>query len=143
MIRILVDTNILVSGSLWGGLPAKILFLAQEGEIELITSEPLIAEYRRVISREKNAERLTAVGETADSLIVNYQSVATVVQPAEIEPVILNDPPDDAVLACALGGKADIIVSGNRHLLNLSSYQSIPIMTASGFLELMATSDLD
>lgn len=141
--RIVVDTNILVSGFLWGGVPLRVLELARSKSISIISSEPLIAEFTLVIFRDKFTERFQQIGRTPDEFLADYRNLVEIVQPAEIEPVVLNDPPDDAVLACALGGNAEYIISGNRHLLNLNSYHSIPIMTATNFLELIATSDSD
>jgi predicted nucleic acid-binding protein len=54
-----------------------------------------------------------------------------VIQPASIEPVVLADPDDDAVLACAIAAQAEIIVSGDSHLLRLSQYRDMPILTAA------------
>lgn len=59
-----------------------------------------------------------------------YLDIAQVVTPATVAPVIPADPDDDHVLACALVAKADLIVSGDRHLLRLQRYQESPIVTA-------------
>jgi uncharacterized protein len=61
--------------------------------------------------------------------------LATVVQPAPIAPTVLADPDDDHVLACALAAKAELIVSGDRHLLGLHEYQGIPILNTSDALQ--------
>jgi hypothetical protein len=71
--------------------------------------------------------RLSAsVGE----LIEGYGELAQLVRPASIAPVVLADPEDDHVLACAVAAQADLIVSGDSHLLNLKTYQGIPIVNA-------------
>lgn len=57
------------------------------------------------------------------------------VEPAKIEPIIVDDPDDDALIACALGGAADYIISGDHHLLDLGEYQNIKMWTVSRFLE--------
>ena len=51
------------------------------------------------------------------------------VSPAIIPPVVIDDPDDDAVLACAVAATADLVVSGDPHLLKLEAYQGVPIVT--------------
>ena len=65
-----------------------------------------------------------------DELIEGYGELAQFVRPAAISPVVLADPEDDHVLACALAAKADFIVSGDSHLLTLKTYQGIAIVGA-------------
>jgi predicted nucleic acid-binding protein len=62
-----------------------------------------------------------------DQLVERYALLTTVVHPATIEPTVLDDPDDDQVLACALAAKAEIIVSGDRHLLDLKEYRGVRI----------------
>jgi predicted nucleic acid-binding protein len=64
-------------------------------------------------------------------LVLGYAALASVIEPAELEPVILADPDDDAVLACAVAARGDVIVSGDSHLLDLKKYLDIRIMTAA------------
>lgn len=61
-------------------------------------------------------------------LVSGYAALARVILPAEVTPIILEDPDDDEVLACALAARAEVIVSGDRHLLNLADYQGIRIV---------------
>ncbi len=68
-----------------------------------------------------------------------YAALATIVVPVIIHPVTINDPSDDAILACALGAKAEIIVSGDRQLLDLKEHQGIRIITAVEAVRLIAT----
>ena len=65
---------------------------------------------------------------------LGYAALAFVIEPSEIEPVILADPDDDAVLACAVASRSDTIVSGDRHLLDIGQYRSVRIVTAAGLL---------
>ena len=69
--------------------------------------------------------------ESSHELVLGYAALASVIQPANIEPVVLADPEDDAVLACAVSAQAEIIVSGDGHLLRLSQYRNMPILTAA------------
>ncbi|MBZ0293624.1 MAG: putative toxin-antitoxin system toxin component, PIN family [Anaerolineae bacterium] len=136
MIRAVIDTNIIVSAFFWGGLPRAALNAARAKRFQMITSEHLIDELKDVISRPKFASRLMLIGETVDSLLESdYRSLVEVVEPAKIEPVITSDIDDDALIACAIGGAADYIISGDHHLLELKQYLSIKMWTVNQFLE--------
>jgi uncharacterized protein len=129
--RVVADTNIVVSGLLWRGNPRRVLEAAREGTIDLFTSIILLAELEDVLSREKFASRFASVGITPHELVLGYAALSSVIEPAAIEPVILADPDDDAVLACAIAAHSEIIVSGDSHLLDLKQYQATRILTAA------------
>lgn len=99
----MADTNIVVSGLLWRGKPRRVLDAARDGIIELFTSTGLLKELEDVLGREKFAPRLVAAQVTAHELMLGYAALAMAVDAPSIEPVILADPDDDAVLACARG----------------------------------------
>ena len=132
--RVVVDTNTVISGLLWHGAPRQILDAARTGRIELFTSAVLLAELEDVLHREKFAQRLALVGLTASDLVLGYAALAKLVEPAAIEPVIMEDPEDNAVLGCAFAAHAEAIVSGDSHLLKLKKYQDIPIFAADELL---------
>jgi len=132
--RVVADTNTVISGLLWSGTPRRVLDAARAGTIELFTSAVLLAELEDVLSREKFAQRLALVGLTPRDLVLGYAALALLVDPAAIDPVVVADPDDDFVLACAVAADAEIIVSGDSHLLNLKKYQSIHILTAAELL---------
>jgi len=138
MTRVVPDTNIVVSGLLWRGNPRRILDAARDGIIELYTSPVLLEELEDVLSREKFASRLAAANATVQDLVLGYSALAVVIEVVPIEPVILVDPDDDAVLACALSAEAEIIVSGDSDLLDLKEHKEIRILTATEFLEELA-----
>ena len=136
--RIVVDTNLLVSGVISaGGLPRQLLDAAKPGEFELCTSEMLLAELLDVLSREKFAARLIRAGLTPDGIVGDLRRLGTVVSTPAIPPrVVLTDPDDDHVIAAAIAGTADLIASGDkRDLLALASYQGIEIVTARAAIE--------
>jgi uncharacterized protein len=137
--RIVVDTNLLVSGVISAGLPRDLVNAAKVGEFELCTSEVLLAELLDVIGRGKFAERLTQAGLTPQGIVDDLRALAVVVWPASVPQVVLTDPDDDHVLAAALTGAADLIASGDkRDLLPLGSYQGMPIVTAQEALQRIA-----
>jgi putative PIN family toxin of toxin-antitoxin system len=139
--RIVADTNIVLSGLLWQGPPRRLLELARERKVSLCTSLTLLAELAEVIAREKFAARVRAAGLSAAELVQDYEHLAEIVTPEALPAPVSRDPDDDHVLACALAGKAELIVSGDkRHLLVLGEYQGIPIRTVSDALDALTAS---
>jgi putative PIN family toxin of toxin-antitoxin system len=136
--RVVADTNTIVSGLLWQGVPRRILDAARGERISLFTSAILLAELEEVLNREKFAQRLALAGVTTRELVLGYAALATRVESARIAPVILEDPEDDAVLACAIAARGEAIVSGDAHLLTLKKYEGIPILTAKELLAQIA-----
>lgn len=129
--RIVIDTNLLVSGLISAGLPRQLLNAAKAGVFELCTSEVLLAELLDVMGRQKFAQRLAQAGLTPKGIVDDLRALAVVVSPLAVPRVVPTDPDDDHVLAAALTGAADLIASGDkRDLLPLGSYQGIPIITA-------------
>jgi putative PIN family toxin of toxin-antitoxin system len=126
-VRAVLDTNVVVAGLLWQGPPQKILLRAMEGKVMLATSPALLSELEGVLHRSKFARQIAKQQLSIQALLLRYAELARVVMPAAIPPVILNDPDDDQVLACALAAKAQLIVSGDSDLLSLGEYQGIRI----------------
>jgi len=139
--RVVADTNIIVSGLLWLGPPRQILEAARAGKVRLFTSTTLLGELHDVLGREKLARRLLEANVRIDELVLGYAALASVIRPADIGTVISDDPDDDAVLACATAAKADFIVSGDRHLLALGEFRAIPILAATEFLNRLTEED--
>ena len=127
--RLVLDTNVVASGLLWNGAPARLLDAAQTGELELFTSTRLLAELAGILARNKFAKAIAATGLPREELVLGYAELATVIAPAAIPPTIAADPSDDQVLACALTANADLIVSGDKHLHSLGGkYNGIRIV---------------
>lgn len=136
--RLVLDTNIVASGLLWDGTPARLIDAAQAGVIEIYTSRTLVAELTRILERAKFAKTIATSGVGIEGLVLGYAELASLVEPMPIPPTIIVDPDDDHVLACALAAEAELIVSGDRHLLGLGVYQNIEIITAAQALERIA-----
>jgi len=129
-VRAVLDTNIAIAGLLWRGKPYELLGHAIEGRLACFASAPLIAELERVLGYDKLAKRTAALNTTSAALVADYLELVELVIVADIAPAVSADPDDDALLATALAAAADMIVSGDTHLLNLKHYQDIPIITA-------------
>lgn len=136
--RIVADTNDIVSAFLWGGVPRQVLDAAEQQRIELFSSRALIAELEDVLSRGKFAKQLGQTRFTPAYLLARYTQLATLIAPAELSVSELRDPDDAAVLACALAARADLIVSGDADLLSMGSHQGIPIITAAQAVQRIA-----
>lgn len=129
--RVVLDTNVVVSGFLWDGISRQLLQVARKKRLQLYTSTTLLLELTDILGRSKFSRKLAAAQLSVDQLVEHYSLLATVVHPAAITPTILKDPDDDHVLACALTAKAKLIVSGDQHLLDLKEYQGIFIVTVA------------
>ena len=133
--RIILDTNTVISALLWKGSPHHLFTVARgRRDIALYSSPKLLAELADVLSRAKLAPAVSSTHRSPESLMRRYVGLVSIVVPASVPPVVAADPDDDHVLACALAAQADLIVSGDSHLLNLKTYQGIPIVTAAEVL---------
>lgn len=128
-VRVVADTNVIVSAFLWGGTPRSLLDAVEKSKHELFTSRALITELEDVLLREKFAGRLRKTRFTPAFLLSRYTQLATLIAPTETNTPGLRDRDDEAVLACALSARADLIVSGDDDLRALGSYRGIAIVS--------------
>ncbi len=132
--RAVADTNVVISGLLWQGPSRRILDLARTGTLDLFTSPVLLIELEDVLGRRKFLRRLESAGVDPQDLVFGYAALARLVIPTEKPTVVLEDPDDDEVLACALSARAEVIISGDRHLRSLGSFRGIRIVMAAELL---------
>lgn len=135
--RLVLDTNVVLSALLWGGTPYRLLQLAEEGELQLFTSPVLAAELREILARPHLATKLIEKSTTADAVTALYLEFARALSPLSVPRVVPDDPDDDHVIACAMAARADIIVSGDKHLLKLREYQGMRIVTAAQAVQMI------
>ena len=119
--RLVLDTNTALSALLWGGTPGRLIDAAEAGLVELASSAALLAELQGVLTREKFSRQLARRGFSVADIFDGYAALVTIVAPAAIPSIVTRDPADDQVLAAA---QADLIVSGDAHLLELETFQS-------------------
>lgn len=129
--KIVLDTNVLVSGIFFGGVPGEILETWSSGRFTLALSPSIIDEYRRVgaVLEERHgdlgfSELLT--------IIVGNSDIVNVV---DDEVGVSRDPADDKFLACASSAGAEIIVSGDEDLLSIGSWKDVRILSPREFLD--------
>ena len=129
-IRAVFDTNVIISGLLFAGPPSLLLKCVLSGMVELTVSPSLMDELERVL-RLKFPHTRQAILDTLEEL----KEISVLALPKEKVKVITDDPDDNRVLECAIGSHADVIVSGDKHLLVLKKFRSIPILTSRQFLD--------
>ena len=127
--RAVLDTNVVMSAIFFGGVPLKIIRAAISKKVELIVSETVLAEYREV------AERLHTKFPTVSYKrpLAILESKLTLVRPKPLSKSVCRDPDDDAIISCALGGRAKVICSGDDDLLTLNGYNGLEIISPAAF----------
>jgi uncharacterized protein len=128
-VRIVIDTNVLLSGFLWGGTPHALIEQVRGNAVEMVISAALLEEFSRVIARPKFVAILQRTTRTPERILAELRTLADIViAPPLLQPVC-RDPKDDIVLACALAAKASLLVSGDDDLLTLKAFEDIRIVT--------------
>jgi len=130
-LRVVFDTNVLVSAIGFGGKPWDCLVLAFVGDVEMVTAEAAIEEFERVLGYD----RLPFTETEREQYPALIREEATVVDPTQSVQVIDDDPDDDLFLEIALEAEAEYIVSGDPHLTDLGAFRDIEIVSPSEFLE--------
>ncbi len=131
MLKVVLDTNVLISAILFGGKPRQILEKAIRGEIRLCLSEPILEELKGVLQRSK----FDYSPEMIQFILTELTGIADFVNPSETIDVVLEDPDDNRILECAVEAGANYIITGAFHLLKLSRYRNIGVLNAAAFLE--------
>lgn len=131
--RITIDTNILVSALGWNGAEASVVEMVLESKLELYLSTEILSEFFRVVKYPK----FRFADSEIDGFIGRLLSNSVIVNPSQSVKVIIDDPADNKILECALEGKSEFIISGDRHLLSLGEYEGIKILRAVDFLKVL------
>ena len=126
----MLDTNVIVSALVFGGLPRRVFELIEDGYYEFFYSAAIQEETSRVLRSKFGWDRVAL-----DRYLPALWGRGSKVVPQQRLRAVLGDPADDRILECAVASKAAVIVSGDRHLTTLGSYGSIAIMTPRQFLE--------
>jgi putative PIN family toxin of toxin-antitoxin system len=129
-VKAVLDTNVLISAYVFpGGTPEAVYRLALEGRIEIGTSRPPLAELGRVLGQKFGWDP-----ERVEAVVSQVSRIATLVEPNESVEVITMAPADDRVLEAGRAYEADVIVSGDRHLLGLGEWSGIEILSPATFM---------
>jgi len=135
-VRLVLDTNVVVSALLWNGVPRRLVSAGRFEGVVLYSSSPLVAELADVLSRPKFTNKVAASSLTVDQLVDLYAELVALVRPsptARLAP----DPDDDVVIGTARAARADYVVTGDKGLLSVGTYEGGRIVTVSEALELI------
>jgi len=129
MPRVVLDTNVLVAAAYAeGSASRRIVEAALSGRVEAVASRPVLGEYRFIVER---AVRRPDYREQLAALLDSVE----IVEPAPLPPTVPDDPDDDKLLAAAVGGLAGWLVTNDRHLLVLNTFQGVRIVTSGIFAQ--------
>lgn len=129
--RVVLDTNVLISGAFFSGPPLQILRSCLEDEYQLALSPEILTEYRRVGEEFSR----TRPNPDFEKLLALLLARALIVEVPDLDLPVCRDPQDDKFIACALAVGADVIVSGDRDLLAASGRLSIPVVRPREFVD--------
>ena len=138
--RAVIDTNVLMAGLLWRGPSHVLLAHVRAGTVSLVSSPALLAELADVIGRPKFDAILTRTNTSRERSLAEVRRLAEVIEPPPLQRPVCRDPDDDKVLALALAAKVEFIVSGDKDLLSLSSFEAIPIVAPAEAIALLEAS---
>jgi putative PIN family toxin of toxin-antitoxin system len=136
LLRAVLDFGVIVSGALTGGgPPGRILDRWRAGELDIVVSPSLLAELDRVLVYERIRRRVPR--EDAQELVAELRHHAVVVEdPVEVEAGVTRDPGDDYLVALARSAGADVLVSGDAHVTEVSGLEP-PVLTPRELLEIL------
>jgi len=132
--RVVLDTNTLISGLLWDGNESIVIEKAEIKAIKLFISHQMLEELAGVLKRKKFTKKLEGKEYTIEKAIAKIALISTLIEPNININEIKEDLADNRILECAISCKADFIVSGDKHLLNLKEYEGIKIIKATEFI---------
>ena len=137
MLKLVLDTNTLVSAFFWEGNESKLFEKIEEGKILLFTSLEILKEAEEVLKRPKFKEVIMSTKQTPNEIIQKIISISHIVFGPKLNINICRDPNDNMFIECAINAKADYIVSGDKDLLTLKEYANVKIVTTSEMLRLL------
>jgi uncharacterized protein len=132
-IKAILDTNVLISGVFWKGVPFEILKAWQKHRFRLVISLPILYEYHRVLDEMSKRRSLSVLSSVLE--VIELQS--EMVEPVSFAKAVCDDPDDDKFLEAALAANADYVVSGDTALLSVKNYHRIQIVRPALFLRLL------
>lgn len=133
--RVVFDTNVLISALITTGKPKELFHKAAQGQIQLIISKSILKEFSQ-ISKDPRIRKYASEDDVIAFLRI-IDKVAKITNVTSQFKAIKEDPDDDVVVRTAFDGKADYIVSGDKHLLSLGAFRKIRILTVEEMLTLL------
>lgn len=137
--RLVLHSNVWISAFLFGGKPAAIIKLAQEGRVRILVSTDLILEIARVLRYGKLRKILEQSKRSTETVVAQILAVTELVGTKSLRSWITQDPADDIILNCAVENSADYIITGDQHILQLKRVDGVKIFTPNEFLQHLQT----
>lgn len=138
MLRVVLDSSVLVSGFLTeGGTTAALFSRYRQGAFALCSSPWIVEETRRALLRPRNMNRYRYRIEDVQQFLDGLARSAQFFRDAPQVPAVTRDPSDDQVIACAVAARADYLVTGDDDMLVLAEHKGIRILTPRQFLDLL------
>jgi uncharacterized protein len=129
-VKVVLDTNVFVSGVFFSGPPYQILKAWRDGKIQLAVSPEILEEYHRVGEILAEEHPTIDLKPVLDYVIRNVEVYAA----PSLPEAVCQDPDDDKFLACALASESTLIISGDKHLLKASGYRNIEVLKPRDFV---------
>ena len=134
--RVVLDTNVLISGMFWDGKPAEIIRKAEYKEIEVVISRPILEELEGVLKRPYFENNFGDMDKKIREISIKFiQIFEGPIETKKNIDVIKKDKSDNRILECAVEGYADFVISGDEHLLELKEFRGIEILEPDAFLK--------
>jgi putative PIN family toxin of toxin-antitoxin system len=129
--KVVIDTNVIISGVFFSGPPFQILKSWKDGLINLVVSPEILEEYKKVGAILANDHP----GINFEPFLAFLIQNAIFVSAPALSDGVCDDPDDDKFFACALAGGCDLIVSGDKHLLAKSGYRKVEVLRPRAFID--------
>ena len=129
--KIILDTNVIVSGIFFSGPPYEILNAWRNGKFKIVVSQETLLEYQRITEKLNQKFPMINIQPIIDLLTVKADLVIGPELPIQIS----KDPGDDKFISCALASNSKIIITGDKHLLNVNGYEGLEIIRPREFVE--------
>ena len=128
--KVVLDTNVLVSGVFFGGQPGKILSAWRDDKVQIVLSTEILEEYIEVLQRLEMFYPPIDVKPVIELILANFEIITV----SPLKEPISPDSDDDKFLACALASKARVIISGDKHLLSVDGFKGLEIVKPSEYV---------
>lgn len=134
MIRITVDTNILISATFWHGSSEKIIDQAENKDVTLVLSEQILEEYSKVLEYKEIKDKIKDKDLEIKKTMLKIRAISEIIDINSKINLVKEDPDDNKIIECAIDGNVNYLITNDAHLLKLKEYKGIKIITPEEFL---------
>jgi|SRR3989344_1024202 len=135
--KIVLDTNVWLSGIFWDDEASKILEKAEKKEMQIMISEDILSEIVNVLNRESKFQKyILNLRLSIEDLLRTILSISTLIETKTKLDIIKADPKDNIILEAAIDEKVEYVISYDNHLLNMIEFRGIKIISPGEFLKI-------